>query len=226
MKFKINKSEFDGLSEEMKKEYSGEGEEFTLNLEGGEDTGALKRAKEHEKTRRQKAEAKLKDVEDTLSSTKDELDELVSSKLDNPSLEKKWQKKLDDRETELSGTITNLNGEINRLLVDNVADKMARDMSDSPSVVLPHIKNRLTIEMTDGKAVTKVKDADGELSALTLDELQKEFEGNKDFASVIRGSKGSGSGAGGSKGGGNVQKPDFTTATPKEKAEYLKSKRS
>lgn len=227
MKFKITKEEFGKLPEHFQAEYTEKDGEYVLNVEGGEDTGALKRAKDHEKERRQKAEQEARDLEEKMGEVQAELDDLISEKGNNPNLEKKWQEKLDKREGELTTQIQDLTGEINRLLVDNVADSMARDLSDSPSVLLPHLKNRLTVEMVDGKAVTKVKDADGELSALTVDELKSEFESNKDFASVIRGSKGSGSGAGGGQGGGGgqPQKPDFTKASPAEKAAYLKSQK-
>lgn len=228
MKFKITKAEFDKLPEGFQAEYTEKDGEYILSVEGGEDTGALKRAKDHEKERRQKAEQKARDLEDQLGEVQTELDEVISNKADNPNLEKKWQEKYDKREKELTDESGELRTEINRLLVDNVAESMARDLSDSPGVILPHLKSRLTVEMVDGKAVTKVKDSDGELSALTLDELKNEFSSNDDFASVIRGSKGSGSGANGGQGGGggnNTEKPDFTTATPAEKAAYLKSQK-
>lgn len=235
MKYKLTKAQYDELSDDIKKEYAeSDGGEYTLNIEGGEDTGALKRAKDHEKERRKQAEDKARDLESQLNSTKEELQTLQESKGDGDKdvakLESKWKKKLEDREKELSTQTQTLEKELNTLLVDNVADRLAADLSDSPSVLRPHIKERLTVERVDGKAVTRIKDADGELSPMTLDELKSEFESNNDFASVVRGSKGSGSGAGGGQGGNGGQgsggeKPDFAKASTKEVADYLKSQK-
>jgi len=232
MKFKVTKAQFDALSDDMKAEYKAEGEEYILTVEGGEDTGALKRAKEHEKTRRQAAETKLTETQTKLTETQSELETLSDSAgsgdKDVAKLEAKWTKKFSDRETELSGERDGFKGEIQRLMVDNVAMDMARNLSDSPGLLIPHIKSRLTVEMVNGKAVTKVKDADGELSALTVDELTSEFKSNNDFASVIRGGEGSGSGASGGQGKGGQQpsKPDFAKASTKEVADYLTSQKA
>lgn len=233
MKYKLTKAQYDELSDDLKKEYQDQDGEYVLNVEGGEDTGALKRAKDHEKERRKQAEDKARQLEQDLNSTREELETLQNSKGDGEKdvakLEAKWKKKLEDKERELGEKSQSLEKELNTLLVDNVADRLAADLSDSPAVLRPHIKNRLTVERVDGKAVTRIKDADGELSPMTLDELKNEFQSNNDFASVIRGSQGSGSGAGGGQGGqGGGQapkKPDFAKASTKEVADYLKSQK-
>lgn len=231
MKFKINQEDFDKLSESLQGEYTkGDDGEFTLKIEGGEDTGALKRAKDHEKKRRQDSEAKLKEAQDTLTEVQSELEDLKdnSDKNGDAALEKKWQRKLEAKEAELNTTIDGLKGNLSEILVDGVASTMASALSDSPSLLLPQIKNRLTVEMVDGKPVTKVKDIDGELSALTVEELQTEMSSNKEFAAIIRGSGASGGGAEGDKGGdkgGKPEKPDFSKASSKEIAEYLKSQK-
>lgn len=233
MKYKLTKAQYDELSDDLKKEYQDQDGEYVLNVEGGEDTGALKRAKDHEKERRKQAEDKARQLEQDLNSTREELETLQNSKGDGEKdvakLEAKWKKKLEDKERELGEKSQALEKELNTLLVDNVADRLAADLSDSPAVLRPHIKNRLTVERVDGKAVTRIKDADGELSPMTLDELKNEFQSNNDFASVIRGSQGSGSGAGGGQGGqGGGQapkKPDFAKASTKEVADYLKSQK-
>tara|TARA_R100000152_G_C6782307_1_gene219769 strand:- start:12643 stop:13356 length:714 start_codon:yes stop_codon:yes gene_type:complete len=233
MKYKLTKAQYDELSDDIKKEYAeNDGGEYILNVEGGEDTGALKRAKEHEKERRKAAEGKLREKEDELKGIQEELETLQDSAgsgdKDVAKLEAKWKKKLEDREKELTDQLDGYDKELNTLLVDNVADRLASELSDSPSVLRPHLKSRLTVERVDGKAVTRVKDADGELTPMTLDELKSEFQSNNDFASVVRGSQGSGSGAGGGQGGQGGQapkKPDFAKASTKEVADYLKSQK-
>lgn len=233
MKFKITSDEFGKLSEEMKKEYTQEGDDYTLNVEGGEDTGALKRAKEHEKERRQKSEQKARELADQMAELQEQLEEAQSARsAKDKDIEKRWKDKYEKREKELSDQINGMTSEIDRLLVEDVADKLAADLSDTPAILKPHIKTRLMSEKnSEGKWVTSVKDSNGESSAMTLEELANEFRSNKDFAPAIRGGQGSGSGANGGQGGsgnGNgqkLEKPDFTKATPKEKAAYLKSQK-
>lgn len=228
MKYKITKAEFDKLPPDLQKEYGEDGEEYVLNVEGGEDTGALKRAKDHEKKRRQDAEQKARDLEQQINDVQEQLEALQDKGGDdkNKDVEARWKKKLEAREAELTQQLEAQGNEINTLLVDNVAKSLASELSDTPGVLIPHIKSRLTIEKVDGKSVTRIKDADGEVSALTLDELKGEFQSNKDFASVIKGSGGSGSGASGGQGGQGgkkPEKPDLAKASPKEVADYFKS---
>lgn len=229
MKLKKKVKSLDEVQEQYRDLYVEKDGEFILEVDGEEDTGALKRAKDHEKKRRQDAEQKARDLEEQMADIQEQLDALQDKggDKDTSGIEKKWQDKYSKREKELTDQIDSLGKEINTLLIDNVADQIAADLSDSPAVLRPHVRQRLTVERVDGKAVTRVKDLDGELSAMTLDELKSEFQSNNDFASVIRGSKGSGSGASGGQGGqgGKPQKPDFTKATPKEKAAYLKAQK-
>lgn len=227
MKFKISQDEFDKLSESLQAEYQEKDGEYVLDLEGVEDTSALKRAKDHEKKRRQDAEKKAKELEDQLQSLQDQIDDLDNKGGKEDNLSKKWEKKLQDREKELSDQITALKGNLQEILVDGVAKSMAAELSDSPSLLMPHIKGRLIVDMENGKPVTKILDSDGELSASTLDEFKNEVSSNKEFAAIIRGSGASGGGAEGGKGGSGtkLEKPDFSKASPKEVAEYLKSQK-
>ena len=229
MKLKKKVKSLDEVQEQYRDLYVEKDGEFVLEVDGEEDTGALKRAKDHEKKRRQDAEQKTRELEEQMADLQEQLNDLNGQKddKDKSGIEKKWQDKYNKREKELTDQLDSLNKEINTLLIDNVADQIAADLSDSPAVIRPHIRQRLTVERVAGKAVTRVKDSDGELSALTVDELKSEFQSNNDFASVIRGSKGSGSGANGGQGGqgGKPSKPDFTKASPKEKAAYLKSQK-
>lgn len=230
MKLKKRVKSLNDVDEKYHDLYTEVDGEFVLDVEGDEDTGALKRAKEHEKLRRKEAEQKARELQEQIDELNESLEEIKESggkkKEGDDPLDKKWQAKLQKRESELNGQIEKLQTEIQRITVDTLAENMAKELSDSPNLLVPHIKSRLTMEMVDGKATVKVKDPDGELSASTLDELKAEFESSEDFASVIRGSQGSGSGASGGKGGGGEgkpSKPDFTKASPKEIADYLKA---
>ncbi len=229
MKFKLSEEEFGKLPPHFQEEYNKDEEsgEYTLKVEGGEDTGALKRAKDHEKKRRKEAEEKIRDLEEKVTEVQSQLEDARENGA--TAKERQLQKELDKVTKELGEQNQSLSSQLDSILLDGVADKLAAELSDSPKVLRPHILSRLTVDMEDGKRVTRIKDAEGEVSAMTLDELKSEFESSDEFASIIRGSNASGSGAhggdGGKGGNGSPQKPEFSKASPKEIAEYLKSQK-
>lgn len=230
MKLKRKITKLDEVDEKYRGLYKQEGDAYVLDVDGiegdtgGEDLGALKRAKDHEKEQRKAAELRARELEAEL----DELRDGASRKSgDVAALEESWKAKLAKREGELQSQIDALSGNLQTILVDNVAQSLAAEISSAPKVIMPHIRSRLKAELVDGKAVTKVLDAEGKASASTLDELKSEFVNNKEFASIIVGSKASGGGASGGQGGGGAPaKPDFSKASPKEIAGYLKSQSS
>lgn len=231
MKYKISKEDHEKLSDEFKGEYTEKDGEFILTVEGGEDTGALKRAKEHEKGLRQRAEDKLRTTEDTLETRETELADMRKGaipKADVEALEASYkdkQTKLEDKyKTELETAQTS-----NRtLLVDNVAQAIAAEISTAPSVILPHVIKRLGTDTVEGRLVTRVLDKEGKLSATTIDELKAEFVADKDFAGIISAGNGSGGGAhsrSGTGGGAPTKKVDFIKATPEEKVAKIRADR-
>lgn len=217
----------DGIPADVAKEYKkGDDNKYHLDIEGAEDTGALKRAKDHEKTERQRAETALKEARDQLLALTEERDGMLRGavpKGDVDKLENSYKEKLIKREAELTAQINGLNGHINTMLVDNVAIGMASKISTSPDLILPHIKGRLRTEFVDGKPVTRVLAQDGTISAATLEDLSNEMVANKAFAPIIIGSKASGSGAEGGHGSGAPGKLDYAKASPKEIAAHIKT---
>ena len=192
----------DGLDDATKALYVEKDGKFQLDIDGLEDTGALKRAKDHEKQARQAAETKANELTTQLTALQEQItqneDDKARGNGDIDALENSWKAKLANRETELKTQIEGLTGNLKGLLVDNEATRLAAELAgESASLILPHIKGRLGVTEKDGKQVTAVFDTQGQLSALTLDELKKEFADNPAFAPVIVGSRASG-GAGGS----------------------------
>lgn len=230
LKRKINKTTFDKLSEEIKKEYKAgsSDDEFILDTEGDEDTGALKRAKDREAQLRREAEEKLREATEKLEGLESGD---ARKKGDIETLEKSWKKKLDDKEKELGEKLTKAQAHIQRTLVDNVAKDIAHKISNAPALLLPHIRSRIVADLDGDEPVTRVLDANGKPSALTVEDLQKEFVANKDFSAIILASKASG-GAGkpsnGTGGGAPTlnqpDKPaDLSKLNPSQMVEHLKA---
>jgi hypothetical protein len=224
LKLKIKKDAFDALSEDMQKLYKADGDDFLLAVDGLEDTGALKRAKDREVQARKDAQAELKAAQEKLAQL--EGDD-ARKKGDIETLEKSWNKKFEDQKAAFEEQISSKNQFIQKTLIDGEAVKIANEISTSPALILPHIKSRLSANLEGDSPVTQVLDADGKPSALTLEELSKEFVDNKDFASIIVGSKASGSGTpksgqGSKVGGAGGEQTDFTKMSPKELAEHVK----
>jgi hypothetical protein len=205
---------------------------FRLVVEGLDDAAELKRAKDHEKARRKEVERQLKELQDAKTAEAEKArkahEDALSKAGDVDALIKSWEKKHADglaaKDAEYQPRLTKLESTIRRVFVSEKAQAIANEIavSGSASVLVDHIAKRLRAEDRDGDYVTIVVDAEGKASALTLDDLKKEFVGNKAFAPVIAGSKGSGSGAGGAKGGGAaVGTQKRSQMSVKEKAAYV-----
>lgn len=229
LKKKLSKAEYDKLSDAIKAEYIEDGDGFRLDIDGDEDTGALKRAKDREAQLRRDAEAKLREAQE-------ELDRIngddARKKGDIATLEKSWQKKLDDTKAEYEGKVSKLTAHTTKTLVDNVATQIATKISNAPALLLPHIKSRLQADFEGDAPVTRVLDKDGKPSAMTVEELAAEFVANKDFSAIITASKASG-GAGkpsNNSGGGapnNSDKPaDLASMNPAQLAEHIKASKA
>lgn len=229
LKKKLTKEEYSKLSDHIKAEYIEDGDGFRLDIDGDEDTGALKRAKDREAQLRRDAEAKLREAQE-------ELDRIngddARKKGDIATLEKSWQKKLEDQKAEYEGKLGKLTSHTKTQLVDNVAQQIASKISNAPALLLPHIKARLAADFEGDAPVTRILDKDGKPSAMTIEELSAEFVANKDFSAIITASKASG-GAGkpsNSNGGGapnNSDKPaDLASMNPAQLAEHIKASKA
>ena len=163
LKKKLTKAEYEKLSEHIKAEYIEDGDGFRLDIDGDEDTGALKRAKDREAQLRRDAEAKLREAQE-------ELDRIngddARKKGDIATLEKSWQKKLDDAKAEYEGKLGKLTSHTKTQLVDNVAQQIASKISNAPALLLPHIKARLAADFEGDAPVTRILDKEGKVSAM------------------------------------------------------------
>lgn len=196
LKKKLTKDEFDGLSQDLKTHYKASGESFVLDIDG-DDGIDWQHKREIEADHRKKAEQKAKALQDEL----DNLRRGAIPKDDVEALEKSWQEKLTARETELTGKINLLTGTIEQTTVDSAAKEISQ-MFLAPAAVIGMVKGRLKSEIVDGRAVTRVLDKNGQLSALTIEDLKNEFKADATLAPILVGSKASGGGASGQSGSG------------------------
>lgn len=232
LKKNITKEQYAKLKDGVKEEYREEGDGYTLDVEGIEDNGALKRAKD-------RIAQELLDAKKERDEAQNRLEELEGNDAlknkDVEKLQKQWLKQKTDMEaahkTELEARdqkIAKFEGYTKKQLIDNVALELATQLNPkSPKVLLPHIKERLQADLDGDSPVTKILDSSGKVSNLTIDQLKAEFVANKDFAGIIIGSQASGS-AGNPKPNGSAnnqnsnEKPaDLSNLDPKALAEHI-----
>ena len=221
----LTADEHKALPADVQKEYKQDGENMTLDLVGYEDPTALKSAKDHEKKARKDAEAKVKQLEEQLNALTEERDGMLSGTIPKADLEKLktgYDAKIAKLTKDMTDGISTRDAQLSEMLVTNVATTLAGELFTAPAIGLPHVAKRLKSEFRDGKMVTVVLDANGQATDLTPADLKKEILANKDFASILTASKGSGGGANGNSGGGGAPKAlDYAKASPKEIADHI-----
>ena len=230
LKLKLTKEQYNALTAPVKEHYKLDGEEAVLDVDGLEDTGALKRAKDHEKEQHGLTKGKLKETMDQLKELQTQMEELRAEKIRGgdkvAETEKAWQTKLTKREQELQAQIESANKALRSHMEDSVATALAAKLAgDNAELLLPHIQKRLRAEVgADGKAVTRVLDASGEVSAMTLAELEKEVSTSGRFSAVLVASKASGGGTPGArKGAGGAQTKTLKEMTATEEAQFARA---
>lgn len=224
LKRKISKESYGELSEVLQGEYVEKDDDYILNIEGEEDTGKLKRAKDREVERRKEAEKAKREAEERLAEV--EGDD-ARKRGDIETLEKSWKSKADKIENEYKDKLTKRDEFVKKTLIDNVALDMANGFKN-PALMMPHIEKRLGVDLEGDDFKSVVLDAKGNRSALTIDELKKEFVANPNFADMIVVSKASGSGASTKNnpigGGAPVSEKDFSKMSGPDLRAYIDSK--
>jgi hypothetical protein len=210
LKFQLDTLE--GVDEAVRALYTEKDGKFVLGIEGlpqQEDVSGLKAKVDELLGEKKAAEKKAREAEEA---ARLEREELARKSGNVEELERSWTEKFTRREAELTGTLeqerATLSGQIRDLTVGRTATDIASALAvqGSAKALLPHIERRLSVEQRDGKPVVVVLDAQGKLSAATLDELKAEIANDAAFAPLIAGSKASGGGAGGAGGGGGAPK--------------------
>ena len=228
MKFKITKEEFGKLPEPMQKEYTEKDGVYTLNLEGHEEelvpVGKKNEAEKHRAEAQRKLEEVekreqklLADLEKAKGGSKEEIEKIRSEAQAEIEKIKKESEEKDKAAFE----------DRKKALVDNHVAEFTNEKFTSPKLAALAYRGRLTAEEVNGELALRVLDENGKPSIKSVSDLQKEFLDNKEFAPIIKGSRGGGGGATPQdKGGGGATpgKLDLSSASPKELVGHLRAK--
>lgn len=188
LKRKISATAYEALSDEGKGYYKLVGEDYVLDLEGGDtgpsqaDIDALKQAKDHEKTARQNAEKELRALKAAGEGSGAEAETLKGEI------------------AALTERLNSRDSSLKKAALEAAASKVTGS-SKYPKIMLPHVMGRLQADIDEsGNAVVKILGADGKPSNLNFDQLVEEFKKDKEFEGLMLGSQSSG-GEGGKPGG-------------------------
>ena len=218
LKPKISATDFEALDASVKSIYVKEGDSYRLDVEGfviEKDPAALLNAKEHEKRLRQEAESMLKKLQDDIKGQQDALKkaqeeaemERMRKSGDITSIQKSFETKIAEMQKQQTEQLTRYREAVAKAELDRVANQIAAKIgvdSNAATLLLPHVKSRLKSDMSEDLPQIRVVDSNGELSANSLDDLQKEFIANPAFGAIIVGSKATGASGHGNVGGAKV----------------------
>ena len=175
-----------------------------------------------------KLEAKNRELAEEKSKAKQAAEQAAMERAkkdgDLESLEKSWAEKVKATEAELTGKLQQYEQMMTDITSGSEARKLAADLAlpGHADLLLPHIKGRLKTEVRDGKPVVKVLDAEGNPSAMSIDDLRKEIKGNELFAPILSGSKANGAGGAGKSDGGRVERKGWGEMTDEERVALRK----
>lgn len=226
----LAKNDFEKLDETLKPFYKEADNGYQLDVEIPELDGLKKKRDEllgetkAEREKRKALEQRLAQIE----AEKEKAAEEAAKKAgDVSSLEKSYQSKIEKLQNEALAKEKALQDQIYKLTVGQTANDIANKLAIKGSAIalLPHIQNRLTLQAKeDGSQEIRVLDLQGNISALTLDDLEQEFKANPAFAPLIAANNASGSGANGANSSAGVLRPPKALAeckTPEEKKAWL-----
>jgi hypothetical protein len=161
---------------------------YLLDLEGGfDDVSALKRAKDHEKSERQKAEARALESEARAVAAETKQAGTLTEK------EKQWKDAHAREQAKLQATIDGLRKYVEKTHVDDTAQAIAAEISTSPKAMALLIQKRLKVDYReDGTPELHVLDELGNVSGMTKDDLKKALRADPELRTILVGSKAGG----------------------------------
>lgn len=234
MKFKrkITKEQFDVLTETEKLLYVEKDDSYVLNIEDTafETLKAEKKKAEEELAKyRLEEQERIKQAEDRAEKRAKEKYEKAKTEKDVEVIEKSWQEKYDVLNEKLVAVENNHKDYVRKTLIDKTVSDLANDISTSPMLLIPHIKQRLDVDFTGEQPKLIVLDDKGERSALNINELKQSFIDNKDFSAIIKATSANGGAKAGNFVSGtqeNGKQTRLSELSDVELAEIAKSKYS
>lgn len=224
MKRKITKEEYEKLSDVLKGEYEEKSGSFFQKIpDDDEAIEALRIAKNNEKSEHNKTKQALTDLQSQLDEMKNEGSR---KRGDVEAIENSWKDKFTKRETELTEKINNLTSTVSKSMRDSITTQIAAKISVSPALMKKVLDERVSVEYSEGIFLTRILDASGKPSALTIEDLEKETLANKDYAPIIIASKASGGAKNPANPAGSVEIPNkpYSRMTPSELKAQIDSK--
>ena len=217
-------SSLDDVEENFRGLYEEKAGKFVLKLEGDDPAfSSLKNEKQTlseklrlEKEAREAAEARLAEIDSEAEKSK-------AKKSGNfEELEASWNSKYDKLKNDYEKRISEMNSHIESMMLTSQAEKIAHEISNTPRLLARELKERMRVEYEDGKPSLKILDAEGKLSALTLDELKQEFVDNPDFAHIIIATRANGGGTADQRHGSGASAKKISEMTGAERIAYYR----
>lgn len=227
----------DGLDDSVKSLYVEKDGSYQLAIEGLPDYDAQQTRINQMDSKiaellgeKKKASEKAKEAEEL---ARKEAEEAARKNNDIEALENSWKEKheraLKELRDQFEPDIALKDKLLQNATVNATANQIANEIGipGSAKALMPHLTQRLKMEVKDGQAVTVVTDAAGKPSALTVDELKNEFKNDAAFAPLIVGSNATGGGANGGNGGGaagakELTRSEFDALDPAGRSNFCK----
>jgi len=160
-------------------------------------------------------QARLKEIEDASHSNKVVDHEKANEFKQALELERK---QFEDYKASIEAEKNGLKDQLRTVLLDNRVQVMAADLAgDNAELIKPHIMSRLTIDEKDGKMELFVKDAAGNPSTTTIEQLQEELSKSETYLPILKGRDSSGAGStndGGGSGNASENEKYFDPTAP------------
>lgn len=218
LKRKLTADEWSKLSKDMQKEYWKDGDDYTLDVEtGDDDPGELRRARDREKSEASRLRAELKKANDRLAAVEAGDDEGEGEGegeggrespargnrtqtrrrvRDAATIDQTWKDRHETAMATEKEKQDKLRAKIREREIKGTAGILAAEISTMPTLMAKEIAGRLTVEFDDDDEPTLViLGKNGKPSDMTLEQLKREFVANKEFSGIIIGTKASGGGA-------------------------------
>jgi hypothetical protein len=144
---------------------------------------------------------------------------------DVEALEKSWSEKMQAALAEKDSELGQFKQMVTGLTVGATAATFAAEVfGDHAELMMPHVNSRLSTEIVDGRARVRVLDANGQPSAMSVDDLKSEFRNNAKYAAFVVASRASGGGprgTGGGAGSATMTRSAFDQLPPRSRSEFM-----